>query len=202
MSRRRAARIGSIERRLRRISPSDWLRAAVIGCAALAILLLLLAHALSPATGQAQARIGQPAPSFSLPAAQREQILPQSVNFSGHAARPTLLVFFNTLCVHCVAGVQAAHAASMAGPLTPSGASVNIIYIDAPGENAEITGQYMTRLGLDAPVLLDHDARIASRYGVAYYPTIVLVDTHGGIRAVWVGAPTASQLSAAIARVA
>lgn len=196
MSHRGAARTGSIERTLRRVSPAGWLRAAVIACAALAMLLLLLARALAPTPGHAEASIGRTAPSFSLPAAQRDQVLSQPVHFSSQNARPTLLVFFNTLCVHCVAGVQAAHAAGASANV------VNVVYIDTPGENAEITGQYIGRLGFDAPVLLDRDARVASRYGVAYYPTIMLVDARGVIRAVWVGAPTASQLSAAIARVA
>jgi thiol-disulfide isomerase/thioredoxin len=197
MALRTSTRLARVERRLRRVSVAGWLRSAAITCAALAIILLVVARALAPSTAQARASIGQAAAPFSLPAAQHEQMLEQPILFAGHGARPTLLVFFNTLCVHCVAGVQATHAAGVSAPGQPP---VDIIYVDAPGENAEITGQYMARLSLDAPVLLDKGARVASRYGVSYYPSIVLVDAHGVIRAIWIGAPSASQLRSAIAR--
>lgn len=197
MRRRTSTRFTSVERKLRRVSVTGWLRAAAAACAALAILLLVIARALAPSTAQARASVGQAAASFSLPAAQHDQTLARPILFAGHGARPTLLVFFNTLCVHCVAGVQAAHATGVGAPGQPP---VDVIYVDAPGENAEITGQYMARLSLDAPVLLDKDARVASRYGVSYYPSIVLVDARGVIRAVWIGAPSVSQLRSAIAR--
>lgn len=196
MRRRTSTRFARIERRLRRVSVAGWLRSAAITCGALAILLLVVARALAPSTAQARALIGQAATPFSLPAAQHEQMLAQPIRFDRHAARPTLLVFFNTLCVHCVVGVQATHTVGASASGQPP---VNVLYVDAPGENAEITGQYMARLSIDAPVLLDRDARIASRYGVSAYPALVLVDAHGVIRAVWVGPPTVGQLRAAIA---
>ena len=198
MGLRRSTQFASIERRLRRVSVAGWLRSAAIACAALAIVLLVVARALAPSTVQARASIGQVAAPFSLPAAQHEQMLAQPIRFDAHAARPTLLVFFNTLCVHCVAGVQAAHTVGASASGQPP---VNVIYVDAPGENAEITGQYMARLNFDAPVLLDTGARVASRYGVSAYPSLVLVDAHGVIRAIWVGPPTSSQLRSAIARI-
>jgi peroxiredoxin len=183
-------------RRLRGLSVAGWLRLAVIGCAALAVALALLAYALAPAPNQSRVLIGQSAPAFTLAAAQSDQTLAQPVTYAGHSAHPTLLVFFNTLCVHCVAGVQAAQAAAQ----TPGQSTAAVIYLDSPGENAEITGQYMARLQANPPVLLDKGAAVAQRYGVAYYPTIILVDAQGVVRAVWVGAPTASELAAAIAR--
>jgi thiol-disulfide isomerase/thioredoxin len=180
--------------RLRRVSASGWLRLAVIGCAGLAVALALLARVTAPAPGQTSALIGHAAPSFTATAAQGGQMLTQQVSFDGRSGRLTLLVFFDTLCVHCVAGVQTAGALAQASGMPP----LDIIYLDAPGENADITGQYMARVRIDAPVLLDHDARIASHYGVAYYPSFILVDTHGIVRAVWTGTPAISELRAAI----
>ena len=181
---------------VRALPTSGWLRLAVIACAALAVALALLAHVLAPAPDHAQALVGHAAPPFSAPAAQGGKPLTQPVSFDGHATHATLLVFFDTLCVHCLAGVQTARALTQA----PDQPLLNVMYIDAPGENAEITGQYMARLQFDPPVLLDHGARIASRYGVAYYPSFVLVDTQGIVRAVWTGTPTASQIRAATAQ--
>lgn len=182
--------------RLRRVSIGGWLRLAVIGCAGLAVALALLAHAAAPAPDRAQTLVDHAAPPFTAPAAQDGQLLAQPISFDGRSGSQTLLVFFNTLCVHCVAGVQTAELASQEHDLP----RLDIVYLDAPGENADITGHYMARLRIDAPVLLDHDAHIASRYGVAYYPSFILVDTHGIIRAAWTGAPTVSDLRAAITR--
>jgi thiol-disulfide isomerase/thioredoxin len=191
-----AAQFAHGRRGLPALPMGGWLRLAVIACAALAVALALLAHALTPPANQSQALIGHAAPPFTLTAAQHGQTLAQPITFDGRSGRPTLLVFFNTLCVHCVAGVQTAHVVAQA----PSQSAIRVIYLDAPGENAEITGQYMARLRYDAPVLLDHGAGVASRYGVAYYPTIILVDTQGVVRATWTGSPSASEVRAAIAR--
>ncbi len=197
MARQASARAASVSRALRRTPHARWLWIAVISSAALAVGLVTLAHALAPSPDRARALIGHPAPAFTLTAAQREQTLAQPVTFDGRAGHPTLLVFFNTLCVHCIPSVQAAATAAR----TPGLSSTNVISIDAPGENAEITGQYMARLQQQAPVLLDAGARVANRYGVAYYPTLMLVDARGVVREVWVGAPSASQLRAAFAGV-
>ncbi|HZC06477.1 MAG TPA: TlpA disulfide reductase family protein [Ktedonobacterales bacterium] len=190
-----STRAGSVRRTLRRTTLSRWLWIAVMSCAALAVALVTLAHALAPSPETAQTLIGHPAPAFTLAAAQDERILAQPITFDGRNSRPTLLVFFNTLCVHCIPSVQAARDAAQA----PGQPAADVIYLDAPGENAEITGQYMSRLQAQPPVLLDARARVASSYRVTYYPTIVLVDAQGVIRAVWVGAPSISALRSAIA---
>lgn len=192
MARQASAEASQIARRM---TAGGWLRVAVIGCAALALALALLAHTLTPAPNRSRALIGHAAPPFVANATQSGRLLAQPVRFAGQAAHPTLLVFFDTLCVHCVVGIQIAQAVAQA----PGQPAINIIYLDSPGENAEITGRYMARLRFDPPVLLDHGAHIASDYGVAYYPSFILVDTHGVIRSVWTGAPTASDIRAAMA---
>lgn len=184
--------------RLRRMTAGGWLRLAVLACALLALGLAALARAQAPTPDQARTLIGHPAPAFSAPAAQDGRLLPQPTRFDPPRSGLTLLVFFNTLCVHCVAGAQAANTAAQASTPAP----LRVIYLDAPGENAGITGAYMARLSISAPVLLDANARIASRYGVAYFPSMILVDTRGVVRAVWTGAPTVSELRAAIVKAA
>ena len=184
--------------RLRRLTVGGWLRLGAITCAVLALGLAALAHAQAPTPNQSQALIGHTAPAFSAPAAQHGKLIAQMGSYDPQSGRVTLLVFFNTLCIHCLAGVRTANAVAQA----PASASVRVIYLDAPGENASITDPYMTREHIDAPVLLDAGARIASRYGVAYYPSFILIDTHGVVRNVWTGTPTASDLDAAIAQAA
>ncbi len=181
---------------LRSLRASGWLRVGVITCAVVALGLGLVAYAQRPAPDTAQTLIGHQAPTFTLPAAQRGSRLSQPVTFHGTSGRPTLLVFFDTLCVHCIAGVQAANAAGAASPRP----AADVMYIDSPGENAEITGQFMARLRIDPPVLLDAHEVVATRYSVSYYPTLILVDSHGIVRTVWIGEPTVNDLRAAIAR--
>lgn len=184
--------------RLRRMTSGGWLRLAVLACALLALVLAALARAQAPTPDQARALIGHPAPAFSAPAAQDGRLLSQPARYDPQSGALTLLVFFDTLCVHCVAGARTANAVAQA----PTPAPLRVIYLDAPGENASITGAYMARLRIVAPVLLDTDAHIANRYGIAYFPSVVLVDTRGIVRATWTGAPTVSELRAAIARAA
>lgn len=193
MARRTTTNLASL---LRSLHASGWLRVGVIACAVVALGLGLLAYAQRPSPNAAQTLIGQRAPTFTLPAAQSGSKLDQPVTFNGAAERPTLLVFFDTLCIHCIAGVQAANATSAAS----SRPAVDVVYIDSPGENAEITGQFMARLRIDPQVLLDAHGRVATRYSVSYYPTLMLVDSHGIVRNVWIGEPTVDDLRAAIAR--
>ncbi len=191
--------MGSLTERMRashllKREPAWLLRVGMVACAFGALALLLLARVTAPSAATATTLIGRPAGAFSLPAAQSGVKLPSSTRFAGAAARPTLLVFFYTLCVHCLSEVSAAHDASD----TASGGPLDLIFIDTPGENAQITGAYMARLRLDPPVLLDASGAVARDYGVRYAPTIVLVDTRGVIRGVWVGEVSTATLTAGI----
>lgn len=175
--------------------PGWLLRAGVVGCALLAVALLVLTRVSAPNPASATALIGRPAPSFTLSAAQGGVSLPSRVRFTGTSGRPTLLVFFNTLCVHCLGEISAARQAAASAASGP----LDVTFIDTPGENAQITGAYMARLRLDSPVLLDAGGAVARSYGVGYEPTLTLVDQKGVVRAVWTGETSAATLSAGIA---
>jgi len=162
---------------------------------AAALLAVGLALLVRPVAGEAdgpQRLVGQQAPAFALPAAQNGAKLPGTQTLAQHRGRPTLLVFFNTLCVHCLGEVQATQALAHSYP------QVDVVYIDAPGEGAQITTNYLARLSFDPPVLLDTHERIAARYGVRYYPTLILVDARGVVRAAWLGETPAATLRPAI----
>jgi peroxiredoxin len=191
-----AEAVSRLALRLRRLTVGGWLRLGASACAVLALGLATLAHAQAPTPNQSRALLGHMAPAFSAPAAQHGQLLAQMASYDPQGGRLTLLVFFDTLCVHCLAGVRTADAVAQTS--TP----LRIIYLDAPGENASITDPYMTREHIDAPVLLDAGAHIASRYGVAYYPSFILIDARGIVRDVWTGTPTTNELRAAIAQAA
>lgn len=192
---RAMARFALVGLRPRR-EPGWLLRAGLLAILLLALALVIIARATAPEASAAQALVGKPAPSFALSAAQGGAVLPLQMRFTGAGGRPTLLVFFNTLCVRCLGEIGAARQAAA----SERGGLVDLIYIDTPAENAQITGAYMTRLGYDPPVALDRGGALASRYGVGYGPTLVLVDRSGVVRAVWVGATPAATLISGISR--
>jgi peroxiredoxin len=182
---------------LRRIAgpPSRWLHA---GLALLTIVALALAIATRVSTG-AQAvdhLIGRPAPAFSLPVEAHGHSLPTNTSLAALRGRPALLVFFYTLCTHClgelgtVRDVAAAHADSGLQPL----------YIDSPAEPPAIPDAYLTRAQIDTPVLLDGGAQVAAAYGIRFYPALVLVDANGTVRATWTGEASAAALDVSIRR--
>jgi thiol-disulfide isomerase/thioredoxin len=174
--------------------PAWVLRAGMMTCALVAFALLTIARVSTPNPSSATTLIGRPAPPFTLPAAQDGMKLPTPTRFSGTSAHPTLLVFFNTLCVHCLGAITAARQAAATAP----GGPLNVVFIDTPGENAQITGAYMARLQFDMPVLLDSGGVVAREYRATYWPTLALVDERGVIRGVWVGETTDATLSASI----
>jgi peroxiredoxin len=173
---------------------AGWLlRAGMIACALVALALILITRVTTPNATTARL-IGRQAPGFTLPAAQGGAMLPDATHFMGTSVRPTLLVFFNTLCVHCLSEINAARQVTA----EDSSGAFNIIYIDTPGENAEITSAYMARLQINPPVLLDTGGAVAHEYHASYSPTVVLIDQHGVIRGVWVGETPATTLAAGI----
>jgi hypothetical protein len=177
-----------------RREPAWLLRAGVFGCALFALMLLLLTRVSAPNPTSATALIGRPAPHFVLRVAQSGKTLAAPGGYSTADGKPTLLIFFNTLCIHCLSEIGAARQAANATPGSP----LDILFIDTPGENAQITGAYMARLRLNPPVLLDTGAAVSRVYHASYSPTLVLVDRHGMVRTVWIGETTAAELSAEI----
>lgn len=174
-----------------------WLqRTGVVVCALLALALGLLARMSAPDPARGARLIGHAAPAFTLPVEQNGKMLAEPDGFTTASDnKPTLLVFFNTLCIHCLSEISSAQQASSA----TAGASLNILFIDSPGESAQITGAYMARLRLDPPVLLDAGGKVAHAYDADYRPTLVLLDGAGVVRAVWTGETSATTLSAGVA---
>lgn len=56
----------------------------------------------------------------------------------------------------------------------------------------------MRRLAITDPVLLDNDGEVAARYGIAYYPALVLIDGQGIVRNIWTGEIDATTLHTGI----
>lgn len=178
-----------------------WMRVALLALALLALALGIAVRATAGAQ-TLDALVGRPAPAFSLPAEANGQLQPKPVSLASQRGHPTLVVFFYTLCTHClgelqtVSGVVSAHAAAHpASGLVP-------LYIDSPAESPAIPDAYLSRIGIDAPVLLDRDGAVAASYGIRYYPALALLDARGTVRASWTGEASAASLGDALGRLA
>ena len=175
-------------------SPSQALRSGMLASALLAIVLVVAFRATALSTTATHVRINQPATAFTLPAEQAGVRLPAPATFAPANGKPTLLVFFYTLCTHCLLQMQSNHAVTAEFP------ELQTVYIDSPSELPNLPNLMMQRLGITDPVLLDAEGRIAARYGIAYYPSLVLIDGQGIVRSIWTGETDAATLHAGIAR--
>jgi peroxiredoxin len=173
---------------------SRWLRAGTLALVALAVLLAIAARALAGPPQATPALVGQPAPSFTLPAEHGGHALPGAISVGGRAEHPRLLIFFYTLCAHCLAQTQAVRDATQA----EAARGVEPVYISSPAERPDILDAYVSRLNITAPVLLDADGLAAKSYAVRFYPTTVLVDASGTVRGVWLGETGTAPLERAI----
>lgn len=173
---------------------SQALLGGMLASALLAVVLLVAFRATAPSPTATQRQINQPATAFTLPAEQASVRLPMPATFAPATGKPTLLVFFYTLCTHCLLQMQSTHAVTAGFP------ELHTVYIDSPAELPNLPDLMMQRLGITDPVLLDTDGRVAARYGIAYYPSLVLIDGRGIVRAIWTGETDGATLHAGIAR--
>ena len=166
-----------------------------------ACVLVLAAVALSvavrlsaPPDGGAQRLTGRPAPALALPAEQSGRLLPSAISLAPARGHPTLIVFFFSLCPHCHTVVPAVR--QLEGTYAARG--LRVLYVDSPAENSGITNAYAARMGIMSPVLLDTGGKAAGRFGIRYFPGIVLVDERGIVRAAWTGETQQAALRAAV----
>ncbi|HKB46687.1 MAG TPA: TlpA disulfide reductase family protein, partial [Ktedonobacterales bacterium] len=75
---------------------------------------------------------------------------------------------------------------------------LRVLYVDSPAENSGIANAYAARMGVMSPVLLDTGGKAAGRFGIRYFPGIVLVDERGIVRAAWTGETQQAALRAAV----
>lgn len=184
---------GMYMRQRRRTNGYHMPRVAVVALALVALALALLIRAGSPPSS-ASSLTGQPAPGFSLRAERDGHYLPEPVSLDAQRGHPVLLLFMYTLCPHCLS--ETLTVASFIAADAPRG--LRLLAIDSPAEGLDIVAAYQQRIGLDAPVLLDTSAIVASQYGVRYFPTVVFIDARGIVRRVWVGEADARALASAL----
>ncbi len=185
-------RIQEISRRAIPRTAARALWAGVVLAGLLSLLLAVTLRVQADAPSSVASLAGRPALGFALPAERDAQLLPQPVSFSAGTGHPTVLVFFFTLCTHCLLETKTLR--DLAATYPNSG--LQVLYINSPGESPAIADMYVKRLGITTPILLDADGRVAARYGVRYYPTVLFVDARGTVRTVRIGEASDAQLQA------
>jgi peroxiredoxin len=180
--------------RARAISAPMWLRVGLIVIALVAILVALGIRVSTPTDASTRALVGKSAPDFLLPVATPSTAAPQTVSLSAQRGRPVLLVFFFTLCTHCQPQLRTVH--TVATPYAER--RLTTYAINSPAESYDVLSNYSARLGFDPVILRDARATVADAYGVQLYPTTILIDGQGIVRAVWTGETDAATLDQAL----
>ena len=136
----------------------------------------LSAPAISP--GEAQSR--RPFPmDFTLPDLQD-----QPIRLSNLRGRVVLLNFWATWCPPCRAEMPAMNA--LYQEYREKGFAILAISSDTRGK--EVVAPFVERLGLTFPVLLDPRNGVGTQLGVQMLPTSYLLDKHGRVVGVELGA--------------
>lgn len=125
----------------------------------------------------ATAAIGQPAPDFTLPAADGS-----TVKLSDFKGKRVVLEWFNPECPF----VKAAHGEGplkdMAAKTTATGVTWLAINSGAPGKQghgAEVNKNAAAQWNLTHPILLDETGAVGHAYGASNTPHIFIVDEKG-----------------------
>jgi cytochrome c biogenesis protein CcmG/thiol:disulfide interchange protein DsbE len=106
----------------------------------------------------------------------------------------TFVDFWATWCEPCRLSLPLVEAFAAAHP------DVDVLAVDV-GERPEVARQYAREHGV-RNLAFDEDAHVASAFGVSGYPTIVVLDPRGYVRAKWIGFNPAVAVAMSHARAA
>ncbi len=143
--------------------------------AALSILLLTACGSDKP---QAKLNIGDSAPRFET---VRADGTPAQFP-AAWAGKPLVIRFWADWCKYCEGEMKDIE--KVYQRLKPRG--LDVIAINA-GQDRKTVTEFMTKLGVSYPALMDEDSAIAKRYGVVGLPTTYFVDAKGVVRAKLIG---------------
>lgn len=122
-------------------------------------------------------RVGEPAPDIVVPLADGSGV----VRLSDYRGQPVWLNFWGSWCPPCRAefpDIQAAYAEFLA----PNGVALLAISLDEP---AEAAAGYAARNGGTFTILSDPERTFTGRaYPIANFPTHILIDRNGIVRAI------------------
>jgi peroxiredoxin len=180
--------------RARAVAAPTWLRVGIIVIALVAIVVAVEIRVSTPDGASTRALVGKSAPNFALAVATAPTATPQTVTLAAQRGHPVLLVYFFTLCIHCQPQLRTVHA--VVAPYAERG--LTVYAINSPAESYDVLASYSARLGFDPVILRDSRAAVADAYGVQLYPTMILIDGQGIVRAAWTGETDVAALDQAL----
>jgi thiol-disulfide isomerase/thioredoxin len=132
-------------------------------------------------------RQGFIAPDFSLPASQGDESVTAGslLQLSRMRGKVVVINFWASWCTPCqqeMPAIQAVYQAYHASGL-------EVLAVNAEGDDQDAARDLLTNLALTFPVLLDTQGAAAQLYEVNAYPTTFFVDRGGIIQRVVVGGP-------------
>ena len=120
--------------------------------------------------------IGSPAPDFSLPS-----INGQEVGLQGFSGKPVILNFWATWCAPCKEEMPLLESISK-----KYGSNLAVIAINE-GDNLSAVKEFVANENLDLQILLDEESKVGELYKLGGYPTSVFIDGKGIIQAIYLG---------------
>ena len=142
------------------------------------VVVLLVLSACGGDKPPARLNIGDVAPSFET---VRADGTPAQFP-SAWAGKPLVIRFWADWCKYCEGEMKAIE--SVYRRLKPRG--LDVIAVNA-GQDKKTVTEFMRKLGVSYPALMDEDSTIAKRYGVVGLPTTYFVDAKGIVRAKLIG---------------
>lgn len=123
-------------------------------------------------------RKGDPLPAFTLPDTEGN-----TVSLADFAGKPVLLVRFATWCPPCKVEL-----AAIQKDVLPRFAGKNAAIVAvSSGEDAAVVRNFVKRLGLEFPVLIDEDGAYARAIGGSSIPRTALADRDHKVQRLTVG---------------
>ena len=142
------------------------------------VMAVLCLAACSSGAPAVQLNSGQPAPTFQTFAADGTP-----VHFpAAFAGKPLVIRFWADWCKYCEGEMKDIEAVYQR--LKPRG--LEVVAINA-GQDRKTVVDFMQKLGVGSPALLDENSAIAKRYGVVGLPTTYFVDARGVVRVKLIG---------------
>ena len=127
---------------------------------------------------------GMPAADFTL-----EDLEGAEVSLADYAGRPVLVFFWATWCGYCRREIP--DVVDLYAEMEEDGLAVLAVDIMEP---RDLVAEFAAEAGMEFPVLLDAEARVADRYYVRGVPTNVFIDREGTVVRVVPGAPEKEDL--------
>lgn len=142
------------------------------------VVALLVLSACGSDKPPARLNVGDVAPSFQT---ARPDGTPAQFP-AAWAGKPLVIRFWADWCKYCEGEMKAIE--SVYQRLKPRG--LEVIAVNA-GQDKKTVVEFMRKLGVSYPALMDENSAIARRYGVVGLPTTYFVDAKGVVRAKLIG---------------